>query len=46
VGSINREFPDEYRDETLRDIEKTAKAGDQTAKKALKLLRDGRYKKI
>jgi RHS repeat-associated protein len=44
-GSINREFPDEYRNETLRDIENAAKKGKQAAKKALKLLRDGRFKK-
>ncbi|ANI89329.1 hypothetical protein A9P82_08505 [Arachidicoccus ginsenosidimutans] len=43
-GSINREFPDQYRQKTLKEIEKAAKT-DREAKKALKLLKDGRFKK-
>ncbi|MBN8786803.1 MAG: hypothetical protein J0I84_06925, partial [Terrimonas sp.] len=44
-GSINSEFPDQYRDKTLDQIEKAAKQGQEGAKKALKLLKDGRFKK-
>ncbi|PVD49297.1 hypothetical protein DC498_25735 [Terrimonas sp.] len=44
-GSINSEFPDQYRDKTLGQIEKAAKQGQEGAKKALKLLKDGRFKK-
>lgn len=44
-GSINSEFPDQYRGKTLGEIEKAAKQGQEGAKKALKLLKDGRFKK-
>ena len=32
-GSINSEFPDQYRDKTLGEIEKAAKQGQEGAKK-------------
>lgn len=44
-GGINREFPGEYNNHTLQEIEREAKSGVSAAKKALKLLRDGRFKK-
>ncbi|WP_212002738.1 DUF6443 domain-containing protein [Chitinophaga sp. HK235] len=44
-GGINREFPEQYRDKTLREIQKDANAGNKAAQKAQKLLRDGRFKK-
>ena len=44
-GTIRREFPTEYLDKTLNEIEKDAKAGNAAAKKAKKLLTDGRFKK-
>lgn len=44
-GSINREFPNELRENTLKEIMDAAKGGDSTARKALKLLNDLRFKK-
>lgn len=44
-GSIRKEFPGEYLDKTLKDIERDAKAGKARARKAKKLLGDGRFKK-
>jgi RHS repeat-associated protein len=44
-GSINREFPTQLRDNTLKEIMDAAKGGDSTARKALKLLNDSRFKK-
>ncbi|MCL2658737.1 MAG: DUF6531 domain-containing protein [Betaproteobacteria bacterium] len=44
-GSINREFPGELRDKTLKEIMDQSKSGDSVAKKAWKLLNDNRFKK-
>lgn len=44
-GSIMREFPSEYLGKTVKEIEKEAKKGNTKAKKALKLLKDGRFRK-
>jgi RHS repeat-associated protein len=44
-GSINREFPDQFRSRSLKEILEQAKAGDSAAKKAWKLLNDNRFKK-
>ncbi len=44
-GSINREFPGEWLDKTLEDIEKAAKSGDASAIKAKKLLGGKRFDK-
>lgn len=44
-GSIRKEFPSEYLDKTLNEIEKDAKAGKPRAKKAKKLLTDKRFDK-
>jgi RHS repeat-associated protein len=44
-GSINREFPSELRDKTLKEIMDAAKGGDSPARKAMKLLNDSRFKK-
>ncbi|SMB93716.1 RHS repeat-associated core domain-containing protein [Desulfonispora thiosulfatigenes DSM 11270] len=44
-GAINREFPSEYLDKTLDEIERLAKKGVKTAKKAKKLLQDKRFDK-
>lgn len=44
-GSILREFPEEFLDMTLEEIERLAKAGNAKARKALKLLRDLRFRK-
>jgi len=41
-GTIRREFPAEYLEVKYEDIEKDAKAGKASAKKAKKLLCDGR----
>lgn len=50
LGSIMREFPEEFLDNTISEIEKLAKNQNNSdlarkAKKALKLLKDGRFKK-
>ncbi|HEV8436362.1 MAG TPA: RHS repeat-associated core domain-containing protein [Thermoanaerobaculia bacterium] len=44
-GSINREFPEEFRDKTLQDIWKEARGGDKAAQTAKKLLSDARFRK-
>jgi len=44
-GSINREFPREWNNRTLRDIERSARTGDRSAQKAKKLLNDTRFDK-
>ena len=44
-GSINQEFPGEWLDKTLGEIEEAAKKGDATARKAKKLLNDKRFDK-
>jgi hypothetical protein len=44
-GSILREFPSPWLDETLDRIAQAAKQGDRSARKALKLLNDKRFKK-
>ena len=44
-GSINHEFPSQFRDKTLKEILDQAKSGDSTAKKAWKLLNDNRFQK-
>lgn len=44
-GSVRREFPTEYLGKTLGEIKKEANKGNARAKKAKKLLQDGRFKK-
>lgn len=44
-GAINSEFPKEWLDKTLDEIEKAARAGDSSARKAKKLLNDKRFDK-
>ncbi|QDX91850.1 hypothetical protein EEL30_05390 [Brevibacillus laterosporus] len=44
-GSIRREFPTEWLDKTLDEIESAAQRGDKNAKKAKKLLTDKRFDK-
>lgn len=44
-GAINQEFPKEWRDSTLDEIEKAAKQGNKSAQKAKKLLNDKRFDK-
>jgi hypothetical protein len=44
-GSINREFPSEWRDKTYGEIKDAAKKGVRTAQKAKKLLDDKRFNK-
>lgn len=42
-AAIHREFPGEYLDKTLPEIERDAKQGVKNAKKAKKLLTDNRF---
>jgi hypothetical protein len=44
-GSILREFPGQWLDRTLKEIGEAARQGDRSARKALKLLNIGRFKK-
>lgn len=44
-ASILREFPAQWLNHTLEAIVKAAQQGDRTARKAKKLLTDGRFKK-
>lgn len=44
-GSIRREFPGEYLNKKYKDIKNEANKGNAKAKKAHKLLNDGRFKK-
>jgi len=48
LGSIRREFPEDLLDKTLEEIENLARQKGELArkaKKALKLLKDGRFQK-
>lgn len=42
---IRREFPSEFLYKTIEEIINAASRGNANARKALKLLRDGRFKK-
>ncbi|MBN3806264.1 hypothetical protein GXB81_24870 [Paraburkholderia sp. Ac-20336] len=44
-GSILREFPSQYLNSSLNDIQGDARVGVKAARKALKLLNDSRFKK-
>jgi RHS repeat-associated protein len=44
-GAINREFPKEWEDKTLDEIDEAARMGDKSAQKAKKLLNDHRFDK-
>lgn len=44
-GSVLREFPGQYLNSTLNEIQGDAQDGVKDARKALKLLNDGRFKK-
>ncbi|MGT2745034.1 hypothetical protein ACVRW4_06800 [Streptococcus phocae subsp. phocae] len=44
-AGVRREFPGEYLNKTLKEIKKEANSGKARAKKAKKLLQDGRFKK-
>jgi hypothetical protein len=44
-GRSEAEFPTQYLDKTLEQIQKLAQAGDKPAKKAWKLLTDNRFRK-
>jgi len=44
-GSIRAEFPGEWLDKTLEEIDRAAKRGDASARKARKLIRDRRFNK-
>jgi RHS repeat-associated protein len=44
-GSINKEFPSQFLENTLKEIKQIVKAGDKAARKAMKLLNDNRFKK-
>ncbi|WP_138752825.1 RHS repeat domain-containing protein [Paenibacillus sinopodophylli] len=44
-GAINKEFPSQWVDKTMEEIERAAKQGDKDAKKAKKLLTDKRFDK-
>jgi hypothetical protein len=44
-GLVHRRFPSQWLDKTLEEIAKAAAAGDKSAKTALKLLTDRRYRK-
>jgi RHS repeat-associated protein len=44
-GGVSKVFPGQYLHKTLAEIQKDANAGNQAARKALKLLKDGRFKK-
>jgi len=45
LGKIKGEFPSQFMFKTLGEIENLAKCGDQAARKALKLLKDNRFRK-
>ena len=40
-GSLQREYPGQYKDSTWKEIKDAAKQGDKDAKKAKKLIQDG-----
>jgi RHS repeat-associated protein len=44
-GSINREFPSQFKDKTLGEIKRAAKEGQELARKAWKLLNNKEYRK-
>ncbi|CAF1135356.1 unnamed protein product [Adineta ricciae] len=44
-GSIRQEFPGQWLGATVEEIEKAAKSGDASARKAKKLLTDKRFDK-
>ena len=44
-AGILREFPSQWLDKTLEEIRKAGRTGDRSARKALKLLNDRRFKK-
>lgn len=44
-GSIRRRFPKQFLDKTFAEIEKAAKAGQEKARTAMKLLKDNRFNK-
>jgi hypothetical protein len=44
-GGIHREFPTQWLDKPLAEILQAAKQRDRSARKALKLLTDHRFKK-
>lgn len=44
-ASIRREFPKEYLNKKWKDIKNVADKGNAVARKAKKLLQDGRFKK-
>jgi RHS repeat-associated protein len=44
-GSINRVFPEQFRNKTLAEIEKLARTGNRAARTAIKLLKNRRYDK-
>ncbi len=44
-GSVMREFPSQFKNSTMDEVERLAKQGNKAAKKAWKLLTDGRFKK-
>jgi len=44
-GSINRVFPEQFRDKTENEIRRLAARGDRAARTALKLLTNSRYDK-
>jgi hypothetical protein len=44
-GGIYREFPGEFRNSTIREIDELAKQGNRAAQKAKKLLTDKRFRK-
>lgn len=44
-GSIRREFPSEWLNRRWSELERAARAGDKKARKARKLLTDGRFDK-
>jgi len=44
-AGISRQFPGEWREATFEEIDRAAKAGNKSARKARKLLTDGEYDK-
>ncbi|WP_343292917.1 RHS repeat-associated core domain-containing protein [Vandammella animalimorsus] len=44
-GNINREFPTQLREKTIKEIFDLSKSGNKDAKKAWKLINDSRFKK-
>ncbi len=44
-GSVRGEFPGQFLNKSLAEIRKAARSGDRLARKADKLLKDGRFRK-